>query len=872
VDPAPFGALLRRHRRAAGLSQEALAERAGVSARGISDLERGRRRWPHPTTVRRLSRALALDPALGAGLAAAAARPRRPDRGRPARLPASAGAGVAAAPGLPAPPTSFVGRERERAAVGRLLAAHRLVTLTGPAGVGKTRLALEVGRRLAAGGAGRYPDGVWLADLAPLADAALVAPTVAAALGVRAAPRRPVPAALHRALAPRRLLLILDNCEHLVAAAAGLVAGLLAAAPGVRVLATSREPLRVPGEASWPVDPLPPPPAGAAPAAVAASAAVRLFVARAAAVRPGFGLRPENAVAVADLCRRLDGLPLALELAAAAVRVLPVAELRDRLRDRFRLLTGGSRTALPRQQTLAAAVGWSYDRLDARERTLFARLSVFAGGWSLAAAEAVAADPDDPAPAPAAVLELLTRLVDRALVVAEEDGEGRARFRLLETLREYARERREASGAAAAVRRRHLAHYTALAEAAVAGVGGTAPREWLARLDREQDNCRAALNWVLAEPEPAALAQGLRLACALPLFWRSRGRWREARTWLDALLALPASGVPPAVRAAALGWAGGIADFLGDAPASRARREELVAFVRPTGDSPAAGGWLRGLGVGWAAGALPPDEAAAWLTQRLAFFREAADATEVAITLRELGRLALDQGDHRAAQRALEESLAVFRRLGDRLRTAAVLTNLGQTRRAAGDAAGSRAHFEEAVSICRQHGYENGVAGALLGLGEAALAAGDLARARPLFAESAARFREVGTPHDEAAALRSLALLANTAGDDAAAGRYLVKALAIWREGGWEHRVAETLEVLAGRAAAGAPERALRLAGAAAAVRETTGRPLPALRRTALERQLAPARRALGPEAVAAAVAAGRADSPEQAVAAALAP
>jgi predicted ATPase len=330
---------------------------------------------------------------------------------------------------LPLQVTSFVGRERELAEVGRLLAAGRLATLTGPGGTGKTRLALHAAADALEG----HPDGVWLAELAALADPALVPQAVAAAVGVREEPGRPLLPTLTAALAPRRVLLVLDNCEHLLDACARLVDALLRACPHVRLLCTSREALGIAGEAVWRVPSLAVPaaaaglhaPVGPDAAGLARSAAVRLFVDRAAAVRPGFALTEENAAAVARVCARLDGIPLAIELAAARVRVLPPRQLLARLDDRFRLLTGGSRTALERHQTLQATVDWSYALLAQPERAVFARLAVFAGGWTLEAAEAVCAGDGIEA---VEVLDLLTRLADRSLVVVEEQPDGTARY------------------------------------------------------------------------------------------------------------------------------------------------------------------------------------------------------------------------------------------------------------------------------------------------------------------------------------------------------------------------------------------------------------------------------------------------------------
>jgi non-specific serine/threonine protein kinase len=374
--PSPFGELLRRHRAAAGLTQAELAERAGLSARGVSDLERGARRAPRRATLARLAAGLRLPAAERAALAAAGRRPRAPVGPRPP-------------PNLPLPLTSFVGRARELAEVAALLPTTRLLTLTGAGGVGKSRLALAAAERARAA----YPDGAWLVELAALADPGLVPHAVAAALGVREQPGRPPAETLAAWLAGKRLLLVLDNCEHLLDACAQLAEALLRAAPGLTILATSRERLSAAGEVAWRVPPLaaPAPGAPAAPAALTCVDAARLFVARAGEVAPGFALTGATAAAVAAICRRLDGIPLALELAAAWAATLSPEQIAMRLDDSLRLLTGGRRTAPARQRTLRATLDWSHALLTGPERALLRRLAVFAGGFTVEAAEAVGA-------------------------------------------------------------------------------------------------------------------------------------------------------------------------------------------------------------------------------------------------------------------------------------------------------------------------------------------------------------------------------------------------------------------------------------------------------------------------------------------------
>jgi predicted ATPase len=617
--------------------------------------------------------------------------------------------------------------------------------------------------------------------------------------------------------------------------------------------------LRAAGETAWPVRPLATPPLGAsAPADLAGSDAVRLFVERARAARPDFALRDGNAAPVAELCRRLDGIPLALELAAAQLRVLPVGDLLGRLEDRFLVLTGGSRTALPRQQTLAATLDWSYALLGARERTLLARLAVFAGGWTLAAAEAVAGDPDAAPAGPgtvlaAAVLEVLTRLVDRSLVVAEEDGEGHARFRMLETLRDYARERLAASGEADTLARRHLAHYTALAEAAAPELEGPAQRAWLARLEREHDNCRAALRWALDHPTPATVEHGLRLADGLGWFWVLRGHVREAGAWLDRLLAAPEA-APTVGRAKALAWSAFTLYALGDPrrqDVARARLRASLDMFREAGAPQALTAAFRALLV--LASWLGDTEAArVWFTEGLERFRQADDANGQGQALLGLGGLALEQGDHEAAVRHLRASLAAYRRAGNQDRAAGAQHRLGMALRAAGDLAGSRRCHAEALAVWRELGYLNGVAGALNGLGEVAAAAGDTATARARYEESLAGYREVAVRPFVAVVLRNLALLDAAAGDPAARD-HLEEAFGIWRDLGQEEGSATALEAFAAQAAArGQAERALRLAGAADALRAALGRPRPPRVQARLDARLAAARQTLGARAAAA--------------------
>jgi non-specific serine/threonine protein kinase len=687
--------------------------------------------------------------------------------------------------------------------------------------VGKTRLALEVATEVRA----TFAAGAHLVPLAPLADAALVLPTIAAAVGVREQPGRPLAESLADALRGRHLLLLLDNFEHVLAAAPG-VAALLAASPRLRVVVTSRAALRVAGEQEFPVSPLGlPPPAEPGPAARAAGPvavagdsgpaaeelgryeAVRLFVDRAVAVRPSFRLTAENAPAVARICQRVDGLPLALELAAARVRVLPPAQLLARLEDRFRLLTGGSRAAPERQQTLRAAVSWSYHLLTAPEQRLFARLSVFAGGWTLEAAEAVCAGEGVAAPD---VLDLLTRLVDESLVVAQDRPDGTARFRLLETLRQFAEERLAAEDTGTAVRARHAAYYLALAERTepeLIGGGGQAAH---ARLEGEHDNCRTALGWLVARAETE---RAQRLVGALGRFWFIRGYLAEGEAWTARVLALPGGGRPTAGRAKTLYAAGSMALARGDYAATEGATREAYALWRALGDAAGQGFALFVLGYvarlrGDATGARPLLEAGA------AVSRSAGQGAAEANCLWALAELAYDQGDDREARRLAEAALARAARAGWSVGVTVARRVLGAVRARQGEYGASAALLEASLADARALGARWWIAETLAPLGQLAVEQGDLDLAGDRLAESLALARELGDRVGTARALEGLAQLA---------------------------------------AVRGAARRALQLAGAAGALRDEAPAPLAPPDRARLEARLAPARRTLGGDAAEAA-------------------
>jgi predicted ATPase len=445
---------------------------------------------------------------------------------------------------LPAPRSSFVGREREMLEVEFDLATSRLLTLTGAGGSGKTRLALEVARDLVEA----YPDGVWLVELAPLSEAALVPRAVAEALEVLERPTEPLTDTLAEVLRDRQLLLVVDNCEHLLEASARLVDKLLDSCPRLRILATSREAIGVEGEIRWDVPPLsmPDPQHTLSPEELEGYESVRLFVERARGRDPSFSLSLHNALTVAEVCGRLEGIPLALELAAARVGTLSLEQILERLTDSLGLLTRGGRTAVPRQRTLKGTLDWSYDLLSEPERVLFGRLSTFAGGWTLVASEVVGSGEGVEE---GEVLDLLSGLVDKSLVVAKGSDEGGVRYRLLEPVRQYALARLEESGETEAAKRAHAQHFLAMAEEAEPELLGPREAEWYDRLEDEHDNIRVALSWSLEGADPEL---GVRLAGAIWWFWHRHGHLSKGIRWLEAGLA-EEGGTSATARVKALG-------------------------------------------------------------------------------------------------------------------------------------------------------------------------------------------------------------------------------------------------------------------------------------------------------------------------------
>jgi predicted ATPase/DNA-binding SARP family transcriptional activator len=766
----------------------------------------------------------------------------------------------ASADNLPIQLTSFIGREREMAEVNRLLASNRLLTLTGPGGCGKTRLALQVAVDLPAA----YADGVWLVELAAVADPALVPQSVSAALGVREEPGRPLTQTLLDYLRPRSLLLVVDNCEHLLAACAQLAALLLRACPQLSLLASSREGLGIMGERTYRVPSLTLPDLEHLPPVESLQEfeAVQLFTDRAALCHPAFVVTPANTAAVAQICHRLDGIPLAIELAAARVKALPVEKIAERLDDdRFRLLTGGSRTAPPRQQTLRALIDWSYDLLMDAERTLLRRLAVFSGGWSLEAAEGVCTGDGIEG---GEVLDLLTSLVAKSMV-QYEGREGEARYRLLETLRQYSQDRLLESGETEVVRGRHRDWYLGFAEQAEPGLWGPDQVEWFNRLEGDQDNLRAALAWSHAEAGTGE--QGLRLVGALWELWDHRGYWREGRGWMERALARAAALGRTAARAKALSGAGEMAWHQGDYAAGRSLLEESVAIWRELGEKRGLADALNHLG--WVAGCEGScAEQHSLQTESLAIWRELGDKWGIAESLLGLGNVAWHQGDYQAARVRYEESLMLCREAGKKRGVANALGNLADMAYSEGNFGVAHAFHEESLAIRQELGDRGGFASELHSLGDEALGRGDYGTARSHFEESLAIRKELGNRRGMAHAVRSLGRVACRQGDYGAARALYQESLAIHRELGDKSGLARLLADFAGLAAGQRQaQRAARLLGAAEALCEAIDAGPPVTSSTEEVGIKAEVRAELGEAVFAAAWAEGRAMTLEQTIA-----
>jgi predicted ATPase len=701
---------------------------------------------------------------------------------------------------LPVPNTEFIGRDTERAAARALLLRKdiRLVTITGPGGIGKSRLALEVARDVASG---EHSFEVYFVPLAAVSEPGLIASVIAQTLGVRETGGQSTLDALKEYLQhlPRSpLLLMLDNFEHLVSAAP-MLAELLALAPSLKLLVTSRAPLHVYHEHEFPVPPLALPDAHSLPSPelLAQYSAIRLFVQRAAAVKPDFRLNSENAAAVTAICARLDGLPLAIELAAARVKLLSPSAIHTRLASRLQLLTGGPRDLPARQQTLRQAIDWSYDLLNANEQKLFRRLSVFAGGCTLEAVESVC---DAKRDLGLDVLDGMASMVDKSLARQIEQADGEPRFIMLETIREYGLAKLAESGEEPLTRRAHAAYCLVLAEEGAAEDAGKNPNAWLDRFEIEHDNFRAALEWLT---ETANSDWGLRLGGALFRFWETREYLSEGRDRLEKLLKLPAatSATKPRMRAL------------------------FAAGVLASGD------YLN---------------ADALIEESLQIARQLQDKQGTVVSLNGLAILTRDRGELADSQALFEESLVLWRELRDPLAVARALSNLANVVKLRCEYQQARSLYQESRAIFNELNDRTGIAWTLNHEGDVAREQGDSQAARSLYQASLEAFRELGDRWGIAGSLSDLGHLAREEGDFRAADSLYRESIALFRELDHKRGVARLLESFACLAAAQSePERSLRLAGAAAALRKSLGAPLTPAEQAKLETSLEPARKGL---------------------------
>ncbi len=803
---------------------------------------------------------------------------------------------------LPAQPTSLIGREQEVRTLRDLLlrADVRLVTLTGPGGVGKTRLALQGAAELLED----FADGIFFVNLAPVGEPTLVAATIAQTLGVKETGGQPLIECLTASLQERHVLLLLDNFEQ-VAEAAPLLATLVAEAPRLKLLVTSRAVLHLYGEYEFVVPPLAVPSPRQLPPLenLAHYPAVRLFLARAQAVKPACTLTEENAPTIAAICHRLDGLPLAIELAAAQLKLFSPQALLTRLEHRLTMLTGGARDLPARQQTLRATIAWSHDLLATPEQTLFRRLAVFGGGWTLEAAAAVCNVDGD---LPFDMLEGLAALVDQSLLWQVEQLDSEPRFTMLETIREYAMERLIASGEAEWLRRWHAQYYLALAERAEPELRGPQQLIWLDRLEAEHDNLRAALGWLLDVGEAAA---GLRLAGSLWRFWHGRGYLSEGRVWLEGVLARASEQTP--ARAQALYGAGMLALYQSDLARAAQLYEESLVVCRELGDRT---GIARALErIGW----LTYDhghyaQALTSFEESLVLFRELDDKHGIATSLHYMGEVIRAQGDYERAKTFFEESLALSRELKDKRGITLPLLSLGDVARFQGDYERARTFFEESLALSRELKDKHMTATSLRNLGAVTHLQGDYERARTFFEESLALFGELGDRYCGAVTMSGFGRMAYNQGDYGRASLLCEESIAVFRELGigraivassfstlgyitlsrgdyprslalfsesvalaWEEGDREDIaRGLAGLARVagmtGQLERAVRLWGTEHALREAIGAPLSPAEQAEYERALAITRTQLDEAAFAAAWATGRELPLDQAIADAL--
>ena len=908
VAEVSFGEWLRRRRKAEGWTQEQLALQISCSTSALKKIESEERR-PSAQIVERLAEIFNIPPnehtkflrfARGDWQAISGGdiedTPWHVSHGAPRS-------------NLPASTTSFIGRGKEQEEIKNLIAKNRLVTLVGAGGIGKTRLSIQTASALL----NHFPNGTSLVELAPLSDAVLVPQAIVNALGLIEQADRPPLTVLTGFLQDKHFLLILDNCEHLIQACAQLAEALLQACPDLHLLATSREALSIAGEIVYLVPSLTTPdPLKSTLDTLSQYEAVQLFLERAEAAMPNFSMTEDNAHAITQVCQHLDGIPLALELAAARVKVLSVEEIAVRLDDRFHLLTGGARTALPRHQTLKAMIDWSHDLLTEPERALLRRLSVFAGGWTLEAAESVGGDASIEK---REILDLLTQLVNKSLILSELKQGQKTRYRMLETIREYSREKLWAAGEGETMRQRHLAYFVDLAEQAEPNLRAFDMVMWLDQLDAELGNIRVALGWAVESDVEAQL----RLACALLWFWHIRGYRYEGIDWLEQGLSVEAmergdrAMVPShaMIRGRALNASG---ELMSESAIEKAaeRFEESLELFRELGSAGKQGMAYALFGsAGWPRKPSTHVTNQAMLEQCLTWFREVGDkfgaaqclmmlatyarlkgdferamgiAKEglalreeigdkdgIAIVRAQLGYIALRLGDYQQVRELYEESLAGFREVGNKWGFALVLSWLSGAAWEQGNHEQATRILEEALAIGRGLGDKSFIAGRLDDLGKVAWAQGDFELASKRFEEELRISQKAGDKFGTAFALQGLGRVAQSREDFAAARSFYSEALVLSREMSRPSMVPRHFTAFATLAIAQKqPEKATRLFGAAETFVASIRLEISPAERAHYDQAIAAARAALGKEGFNAAWAEGRGMTMEQAIAYAL--
>jgi non-specific serine/threonine protein kinase len=798
-----FGTWLRQQRRALDLTQQALADQVGCATITLRRMEADEYKPSNEL-------ALVLFEKLGIPESERAhwVRFARGLAEYPKQEPASSTSNQPKT-NLPIPLTSFIGREKDVERIQRRLAEHRLVTLIGVGGIGKTRLSQQVATQVI----DQYANGVWLVEFAALDDPRLVPQSVATVFGIQqGADHSGLVETLVHFFQSKTILLILDNCEHVLDACAGLADQLLRNCPHLKILATSREALGITGEALYPVPSLTIPDVQQVSLLERLNdyESIRLFRERAQLVRMDFALKVENASSVTQICSRLDGIPLAIELAAVRIQMLSAEQIAKQLDQCFHLLTGGSRTALPKHQTLQASIDWSHNLLSKPERVLFRRLAVFAGGWTLEAAQAVCVGDSINADT---ILDVMTQLGNKSLILVKRVQSQERRYHILETIRQYASEQLLKAGESEQLRNQHLDFFLRWAERVEAQVRGPQQLEWLDQLDAELDNLRAALEWSLTQAEHGEAS--LRLSSALLSFWSQRGHVSEGRVWLDR--ALTGSAVPDAVRAKALHAAGYLARLQGDTMTARALLEASTELWRALGPADSSGlaetlaslaEAMRRLG--------DPAAARSLASEAIALCREQGKHWVLAYSLSMLSWAIRDQDDYALAKSTINESIALWQTLGDPWGLELATRCLCDIAVREGDYEASQNHAAEFITIARRLGDTEGIALALENLGIAAINLGDRRQAKTYFQESFEMFQELGNKTGQAICLYYFGYLAHFEDDNQAARTFFEQELALARTTGPLWLGAQALSGVAAVAAAkGQAWRAARLWGAA---------------------------------------------------------